>query len=205
MPGTIIQDLNSNALTVGAVSKAMRVEYHSASGVNVNVKDTYCAATSSGVGVQASTSPFFIFEGSATKTIRVQAIRITGAVISAVAYVTINLSKHSAASTGGTAVTLTQVPLDANSAAATANKCAVYTGAPSAGALVGVVASERVLLQSSTAAAGGRPEKLIFDYRITGEANPLILRGVAQGISLSFSAAPAGPVDLGVEIMWTEE
>jgi hypothetical protein len=205
MSATIIQDLTENSLTIQAISKAMRVEFHDPSGVSNAVKRTYCAATGSGVGVQAVTNPFFIFEGSATQTIHVQRIRVTGAVIGTIAYNSINLSKHSAVSTGGTAVVLTQVPVDANDTAATASKCSVFTGAPSAGALVGVVASARLLLQSSTAAAGGRIEKVVFDYRLSGESNPLILRGVAQGISLSFAAAPAGPVDLGVEIMWTEE
>ena len=205
MPATVIQDLLANQLVIGPVSKAARAEFYDSRGNNVNCKRTYCAATASGVGVQANTNPFFVFEGSATTTIRVQWIRISSPCAGAIEYNAINLKKHSAAATGGAAVALTKVPLDSNDAAATANTCAVYTGSPAAGALVGLVASDRVLLQSTTANANGHPDKLIFDYRATGENNPLVLRGVAQGITLSFANTPGGPVDLGVEIMWTEE
>jgi hypothetical protein len=170
------------------------------------VKRTYRASAAAVFAAPAGTTPFFIMEGSATQTIRIQRIRISGLTLTAVAYLAVVLSKYSSVSSGGTPVVLTQVPVDATDAAGTSAKCSVYTAAPTAGSLVGALASIRVLGQATTAAAAGIPEvEISFDYRTVGEADCPTLRGVAQGIALGFAAAPASAVTMTLEVEWTEE
>lgn len=196
----------TDLLGVGAVSKAARVTPYDSLGNDRGTKATYRAATASTVAAAASTQPFFIIQGSATKTIIVQRITISGASLTAVAYAAYQARKFSTAISGGTPVTLTQTPVDANSAAATANLCQVYTAAPTQGTLVGTIEEQRVLLQATTAAAAGIPDIVVFDFRTTGSENTgVYLRGTSQGLGIGFGAAPGSAVTLSVMVEWTEE
>lgn len=174
------------------------------------VKPTYRAGTAtaqSGVVVTAaSAAPFFCIQGSATKTIVIQRLFISGGTLTAVAYVAYVVAKYSSAVSGGTATALTQTPMDANSGAATANLVNVYTAAPTAGSLVGTVSVKRTLLQATTAAAAGIPDVVEFDFRTLGSENSgVYLRGTAQGLCANFGAAPATAVTIALVVEWTEE
>jgi len=170
-------------------------------------KATYRASTTNNVVAAASASIFFVIAGSSTKTITVQRITITCPTLTAVAYHSLIVEKFSTAPTGGTATTLTKVPLDSSSAASTANLCQVYTAAPTEGTLVGTIGCQRFLSQATTAAAAGTPPApIVWDFRNGfGEASGVILRGTAENIGVAFGAAPASAVTVGVEVEWIEE
>jgi hypothetical protein len=167
---------------------------------------TYRASTTA-VLVPAVTSPnpWFTIYGSATKTMRIQRIVVSGITLTAVAYVNIGVKKYSTAVSGGTSTTLTQVPLDANSAAGTATNVNAYTAIPTAGTTVGDVSSRRVLGQATTAAAAGIPQIIDFDFSVSNDGTTPILRGTAQGIGLYFITAPATTISCLVTVEWTEE
>ena len=160
----------------------------------------YAAATTPSVIAAASVAPFFVLYGSASFTIAVLSVVVSGLTLTAVAYHSIELRKHSSAPSGGTATALTQVPLDSVTPPATVALCQVYTVAPTAGALVGRVGCRRRLSQATTAAAAGIPAEVRF---INPQA-PVILRGVAEGVALGFGVAPATAVTLAVEVSWAE-
>ncbi len=164
--------------------------------------NTYKASAEAVFAAPAGTTPFFNIQGSATKTVRVRAITISGPTLTAVAYLHVLLTKHSAAATGGTPVALTAVPIDANGAAATASAVQVFTAAPTAGTEIGALDAVRILGQATTAAAAGRPPERV---ELRFDANPIILRGAAQGLCLRFSAAPGSAVTLSVAVEWEEE
>lgn len=168
-------------------------------------KATYRASTTA-VLVPAVTSPnpWFVIEGSASKTIRIQSIIVSGITLTAVAYVNIGLRKYSTAASGGTSTTLTNVPLDSTQAAGTATVKA-YTAIPTAGTTVGDISSRRVIGQATTAAAAGIPQIVDFDFSPTGDTTSVVLRGTAQGIGLYFITAPATTISCLVRIEWTEE
>jgi hypothetical protein len=170
-------------------------------------KATYRAATTNNVVAAAGASIFFVLAGSSTKTITVQRVIVTCPTLTAVAYTSVILEKFSSAPTGGTATTLTKVPLDSSSAASTANLCQVYTAAPTEGTLVGAIGCQRSLFQATTAAAAGTPpDPITWDFRNGfGEASGVVLRGTAENIGLAFGAAPATAVTVGVEVEWIEE
>lgn len=197
---------SSDKLTIDATSKAARITPYDTLGNNRGTKATYRAATNTTVAAASNAVPFFIIEGSNTKTVIVQRLVVSGITLTAVTYVAVQVNKYSSAISGGTPVTLTAVPLDSNSAAATVNTLQVYTAAPTAGSLVGVVAERRVLAQATTAAAAGIPPTIEFDFRTQGSENTgIYLRGTGQGLSLEYGAAPGGVTTLSVEVEWTEE
>lgn len=197
---------SSDQLTIDATSKAARVTPYDTLGNNRGTKPTYRAATTANVVAAAGAAMFFVIAGSSTKTIIVQRIMVSGSTLTAVAYNSYVAEKWSTAPTGGTATTLTQVPNDANSAAATASLCQVYTVAPTEGTPIGPIACKRVLLQATTAAAAGIPDIVEFDFRTMGSENTgVYLRGTAQALSIAFGAAPASAVTVAVQVEWTEE
>src|SRR5688572_5082632 len=100
---TIKSGASTDVLTVGVTSKAARVEPYDSRGNNRGVKATYRAATTANVVAAAGAAMFFVIAGSASRTIIVQRIRITGMTLTAVAYNSLVAEKWSSAPTGGTA------------------------------------------------------------------------------------------------------
>lgn len=203
--GKVTSGATGDQLTIDITSKAARMTPYDSIGINRGVKPTYRAATTANVVAAAGAAMFFVITGSTTRTLFIQRIRITGPTLTAVAYNSLVVEKWSTAPTGGTAAALTQVPLDANSSAGTANLCQVYTAAPTEGTLIGTVACRRLLLEATTAVAAAQPPDVEFDFRPNGEAGSIVLRGTAQALSVAFGAAPASAVTLGVEVEWSEE
>ena len=148
--------------------------------------------------------PFFNIIGSATKTVRIKRISVSGMTLTAVGYFTINVEKLSTASTAGTSTTLTATPLDSANNAATAVVKA-YTVAPTKGALVGTIRSFRTLWQATVAAAAGTTDKYDFSFGDVSGSGGVVLRGVAQELALTFPVVLASAGTLAVDIEWTEE
>lgn len=169
-------------------------------------KATYRASTT-GLFTPAVTSPnpFLTIYGSATKIIRVQSIIISGLTLTAVAYLNIGLRKYATAVSGGTSTALTPVAMDSNNGASTATNINIYTVAPTAGTVVGDLSNRRVIGQATTAAAGGVPQVVDFDFSPIGDASAIVLRGVAQGIGLYWITAPATAVSMLARIEYTED
>jgi hypothetical protein len=195
---------SSDNLTVDATSKAARVTMYDARGNLMGSKPTYRACTADTVAAAASaTAPFAVIYGSASKTLRVQRIIVSGLTTTTLAIQGVSLIKYSSQPTGGTPVTLTQVPLDANDAAGTSNLCQVYTAAPTTGTALGRIASRRALNKSTTAVDGSPMTDLVFDFRGMDESMAITLRGTTQGVGLQLHVATA--TTCTVEIEWTEE
>lgn len=164
----------------------------------------YRAASAAPFAAAAGTAPFFVIEGSATKVVRIKRISIEGPTLTLVQYLDLIVKKNSTAASGGTATALTKVPIDSGFAAGTANTVNTYTAAPTAGTAVGVIDAGRMLGQATTPAAAGLPQQnTLFD--LVAPNTSIVLRGVAEGLSLHFANAPASAVTLSVEVEWEEE
>jgi hypothetical protein len=197
---------SSDNLTIDATSKAARVTLYDVEGNPLSKKATYRASTLTAfVPAVTAARPIFLIEGSASKTITVKRISFSGASLTAVQYLSINVSKYSTAASGGTSTSAPMVPLDSNSAAATAAFVRYYTAVPTAGTLVGDIASVRFLAQATTAAAGGPTFAYTFNFGDITESGGVVLRGTSQGLALSFPTAPASTITLSADIEWTEE
>lgn len=196
--------------TVGAVvanrsviydSSGVAVDYSSAVPVypGTSPNPAYSASVT-GLALAAAATDIFTLTGSASKTVRITRIQVSG-IATAASAVDLVLVKRSTADTGGTATNPTVVPNDSADAAGTA-VVAAYTANPTTGALVGPVRSRKVTL--TTAAGGLTSVTTIFD---SGQQSgkPITLRGVAQQLALNFNGATVAGATLNIDIEWYEE
>lgn len=197
----------SDNLTVDPTSKAARITPYDNEGNYRGVKATYRAASIIPyVPAVTINRTIFTIGGSATKTITVKKIIVTGMTLTAVQYIAINAVKYSTATAGGTSTSLPQVPLDSSQAAGTSNQVRTYTAVPTDGTLVGTIASRRVLGQATTAAAGGIVhDPMVFEFGDHNDNRGVVLRGTSQELALLFPVAPDSTVTIAVEVEWTEE
>ena len=196
---------STDQLTVDPLSKAARVSLYNLDGSYAGEKATYRASTIVPlvVAVTANRTIFNVL-GSATKTVTVKRIRVSGPTLTAVGYFAINVVRYSTATTGGTSTTLVNVQCDTIDPASTAVVKA-YTAVPTDGALVGTIASWRSLWQSTTAAAAGQTWDHVFSFGDMPETGGIVLRGVAQELALVFPVVLASAGTLAIDVEWTEE
>lgn len=165
---------------------------------NMIESDTYSAAIT-GLATAVSATDVFTLTGSATKTIRVTKVEVSGIATAAGAF-TIQLLKRSTADTAGTSSTPTRVPHDSTSGAATATVLA-YTANPTTGNLIGLVGLRKITL---TTAAGGLvnvPQYL--DY--TRNEKAVILRGTSEVLAVNLNGVTVTGGAFDVAVTWTEE
>ncbi len=167
--------------------------------VNTEGNKATCSAGVIAFTPVATPTDFAGIIGSATKTVRVQRIVLTG-LSTAVTSVATQLIKRSTADTGSTPVDLTQVPNDSNNAACTAVFRTYTTTNPTTGTPLANVRAQYINL-NVTGSAG----TIIWDFSRNND-QALVLRGVAQGLFLNWNgvAVPAGTV-MTMEFEVTEE
>ena len=162
-------------------------------------KKTYSASVV-GFTPAATATDFFAITGSATKTVRVTHLQISGVATSGVA-VDVVVLKRSTANTGGTPSAVTAVPNDSANGAATAS-VVTYGANPTTGTLVGNVRSAKVGIGTSTSVnITEQPWQFgIFN----GQA--IVLRGVNEVLAMNWNGAAVGAgMSLDIDIEWTEE
>lgn len=162
-----------------------------------------------GVAIAVGTTPTDVacITGSATRTVRLKKVRISGTAGTAININTF-LTKHTVANTGGTAATGTALPTaspnDSTFPAATATLQA-YTANPTVDASA-IVVNGATLFMPVTSTASGQSH-LTFDWATGATAeSPPVLRGVAQQycVNLNGVTAPSSGV-MNVEWVWTEQ
>ena len=159
-------------------------------------------ATITPVTPPATPTDIVTLYGSATKTVRITKITL-GSTQTTPGINDWYLVKRSTANTGGTSTTITSVPLDSTFPAATA-VMRRYTANPTAlGTLVGNLSIENILSPSAsptTAATNYAPHTWDFTN------NPLVLRGVTEGVAINFNGAALPPgLSVNIVITFTEE
>lgn len=166
--------------------------------VSPNARATYQAAASFALPALATDVAYLI--GSATKIVHITRLQI-GIVATAAAQGKVVVAKCSTAPTGGTATTLTNVPLDSQFAAATA-VAKVYTALPTVGTLVGNIKSYPYYFAAS---ADGAPQILDIDFLpYYPSKQGLILRGAAQCVAVNLAGVTYAGGTMHVSWEWTE-
>lgn len=163
---------------------------------------TYAAGTTAKTATTAGTGPFFNVCGSATKTIRIQRLSISGTVATAAVYGDLVVKKTSAATTAGTSTALTALPYDSTSAAATGTS-KFYTALGTAGASVGVLLTETLFFPVTATGTSIGPQ-LVYQWRDPDTEAPT-LRGTAQCLEASFGTTTTNAPTLTVSVTWTEK
>lgn len=174
-----------------------------ASPVFVNMVDdtnpSYSASFTA-VASAATATDLACILGSASKTVRVTRIEVSGTMTLSAA-VSVQLIKRSAANTGGTSASLTLVPLDSTNAAATASAVSYTANATALGASVGTVRSTRYNVPT---AGGVVSAPVVWDFG-DRPAQAVILRGVAQELCINLSSTTLGGSSLSGSFEFTEE
>lgn len=162
-------------------------------------KSSYGASVQ-GLVPAASATDIFTITGSATKTIRITRIEVSGTQTTA-GQVDVIVLKRSTADTGGTSTAPTLVPHDKSNAAATAVVNA-YTANPAVGTLVGNLRAGKLFVAAPATASPTTIMAMDFGPR---PAQALVLRGVTDviAINLNGSTVTGGSFNIGIE--FTEE
>lgn len=166
------------------------------------VKATYVYAISA-TAPYATPTDWIVIKGSATKTVKILRIEISGAATAATDVVVI-LQKHTIANTSGTKTNPTPMQHDSNDAAASA-VVVLYSVAPTIDASATTWKTIRMNLALAPAATTVVPDRFVYNYAAE-PYEPLTLRGVAQEFAINFNSAavPSGGV-YDVAIVWSEE
>jgi hypothetical protein len=160
-------------------------------------KNTYSSA-SVGVTLAATATDFWQLIGSATKTVRILRITLTGIATAAVSR-DILLIVYSTADSGGTATQPVIVPNDSNNAPATA-VINLYSANPTLGTLVGTIRARKLNLGAPGSAG-------IIEWKFSDNNDQaIVLRGVSQALSLNFNGAavPSGTL-IDIECEFVED
>lgn len=157
---------------------------------------TYSAVASSIASAALATDLVTIF-GSATKTVNIINIWVTGVQTTA-GQAQFLLIKRSTVNTLGTSTVQTRIQYDSNDAAATATVLA-YTANPTVGTAIGNVRGDRIFLPGAASASDA--QGLLWSF-VNGK--PMILRGVAQGLCINLNGATITGGSINVTIEWTE-
>lgn len=161
-------------------------------------------ATAVGVVPAAAATDIACLTGSATRTIRLQLVRVNGS--GTAISVPVLLMKRASADTGGTATTGTAIPvpyaLDSSNAAVSATAVA-YTANPTlVDAAPGILDSGNLGLVATTVGAAVQ-SNVVFDYLNRTNSQAPILRGIAQQFCVNLNATSPTAL-LNVSFRWTE-
>lgn len=177
----------------------------------VCAQDSVVAAFSvTSIGIVPATAPTDIFclTGSATRTVRVKQVRVTGTAGTAI-NITTYLMKHTVANTGGTAASTeatglpTIVQMDSTAAAVSATAVA-YTANPTIDATRAFFSAQTHLLPVTTTAVTASPALWLFDP--PSSFSPPVIRGIAQQLCVNYNAVttPSSGV-VSVNMIFTEQ
>ncbi len=174
--------------------------------VMVALGDTWKATyvySQSAIATFATMQDLVVLRGSATKTVRVTRIEISGAATAATE-ILFYIKKHTIANTGGTSTNPTPTRYDSNDGAATAT-ILLYTVQATVDASATIFRAPRLTLAVAPAATANLNDRYNLDLG-TRPAETLTLRGVAQEMAINFNgqATTAGQV-MDITIEWTEE
>lgn len=153
------------------------------------------------VGLVPPTTPTDIFTltGSATKTVKITNLILSGTRTTAT-HTDILLLKRNTANSGGTSTTPTAVSYDSLDTAATAVVRA-YTVNPTTGALVGNIKVQKVFIPTTTATGYS-----LFEYKfVPGYNKPITLRGTNEVLALNLNSTTVAGNNFDITIEWTEE
>lgn len=150
--------------------------------------------------VASGNTDVFTIYGSATKTIRITRMMVSGNVTSGTTTIPLALVKRSSVDTGGTPNALSAVPHDSQNAAATATINWYSANPTGLGTTVGSgLATQKLALP----AIGTVNNVAIFDFG-TRPAQAVVLRGTSEGLCLNLATTTSTGGTMNIYIEWTE-
>ncbi len=192
-----LDEVNGTALSLGQKTAALSIP------VTLPTKKLTYKAAFQGAVTAATATDIFTITGSATKTVKILKILVSGIQTTSSAAI-FNIIKRSTANSAGTSTTPSVIPVDSSFAAGTAVVRA-YTVNPTLGTQVGTTPFATVRKEIPTAAfANSDYNPYVFDF--ASESGELaVLRGVNEVLSLNLASASISGNNMSLEIIWTEE
>ncbi len=170
--------------------------------VSDGYKATYAASWAAFAPVATPTNILSI-TGSATKTIRIIRIGISGTQTTG-GIINIQLNKLSSALTGGTPVAPTAiVPFDSTSPAATATPRTYTANTTGGGAVVGLIKNVKLTV-SAVATSGAAQGEYIFNFA-NNFSQDIVIRGTSEVVSLTLLGVTLTGGSISTWVEWTEE
>jgi hypothetical protein len=203
----IIQDGGTGALiqSGAAVVAGVTVGGITAYGAQIvsteGTKPTYSAASTGAFALPATPTQCVTLFGSATKTIRLLRVTVSGSAATASQVIAVGLQKLSTPPTGGVAVNPAIVPHDSASPAGSA-VVAHYTTLPTLGTALGYIRQAQVMFGLLTALT---IDRMVWDFT-TRNGQGLVLRGTSQGVAVNLNGVTlTNATLLGYEFEWSED
>lgn len=159
---------------------------------------TYRAAATGLVPVASATDVAYL-SGSATKTVKVTRIIVSGSAGTNLG-VPVSIIKRSTANSAGTCASLTSVPMDSSDSAGTAVATSC-TANPTTGTTVGTVANQQLWLPTTGGAASPVADFRFGDFG----GKPVYLRGTSQVLAVNLNAVSVTSGLLYITFEYTEE
>ena len=197
-----LADSGRNATKLADGTFPWRTQQITAAGAQVNTsvdgfKSTYSCSVLTLAPTTLATDIFTI-TGSATKTIRINRITLSGTQTTA-SVANIILTKRSTANTAGTSAAQTAVPHNSTNPAATATVLA-YTANPTLGTFVGNLVTKKLFISTTT----GTPDEFKVEFG-TRNSQAIVLNGTSQVIAINLGGVTLAGASLNITIEWTEE
>lgn len=159
------------------------------------------SACANGITVAATPTDVFTIQGSATKTIKVTRIEVTGTTTAGSGIsITCSLNRRSTANTGGTSTIETNTKYNTTNAAGTA-VVRSYTANPSAlGTLVGPIRTARMTMVNASVAQN----YLVWDFGVR-PTQSITLSGTSEFLCVNFGGTSITGNIISINVEWTEE
>jgi hypothetical protein len=194
---------SAQCVAVGGINSVPQVGVSCASEPNV---PTYFATGVGIVPVAAGATDVACIVGSATKIVRIQAVRVSGSAGTLV-NVPVSLMKRASVNTGAYSATTTMIPVpypaDSTMPAATATTGAWITANPTITDSTPGVISASILALAATGTASN-PGATFFDWKERNFMAPVTLRGVAQALCVNFNTTAVTSGLVNISFSWTE-
>jgi len=188
---------------IGVVSDRLKVDLtNQIISLSAGTLSTYSASIS-GLVCAAAATDIFTITGSASKTVRILAVAVSGTTSAGSGKsVGMSLIKRSSSNSSGTSTTPTIVAYDSSNSVGTAVVRA-YTANPTLGTSVGAVVAQKIAIP--TVGAGGYGSSLSFYEFGSRPAQAIVLRGTNQQLCVNFGADTITNPLISITIEWTEE
>lgn len=160
------------------------------------------SATAKGIVPASSATDIFTIAGAAGYVIRITQIRVTGSATTE-AVQDVSLILRSTNDTGSAATTPTGTAHDTSDPSTAQAVLATYTANPTLGTSVGVLRTEKLLLNIPSSTGVGPSDRITWDFGNRPSKCPT-LRDANHQLAVNFNTgSPAGGL-IDVEIEWTE-
>lgn len=166
---------------------------------HANVAKASYSASIANVVVATTPTDVFTITGSATKTVRIMQVRISGTETTGTVR-DFDLVKRSTADSAGTSTTVTVVPHDSSSAAGTA-VVKSYTANPTLGSSVGILKSDAWEVPLANSASANAV--LVWDFGLNFQE--IVLRGTSEMAAINFEGVTMTGNAMNFTITWEEE